>query len=329
MKITRCLNALANEPVQYLVKPVIRDLIKIKDPRFMPLRLEKQSLAKLFRERYSVTDLSTQYCELKKFYDLIVDMPVEETKAMKRGSKIHQMLEKEVHTDVVQVPKTVRKSKEDEWGEKLLEMRNRLSQLLVTGKCRELYIISLIKGRIVSGYIDYLVSEDNEVVIIDSKSRSSSKLPAESQQRQAYHQLLLYHKVLKTMHTTKFKLLFEKLNLDPMKALNFQLLDLFHEPHSTNLLTLTKDIKKLLKKINISDKLRVEYIRTRGRNPNKYIETIGTIDYEYNEHTLDQLTEYTFSFWENRRNPIGVDYDELIKCKYCNFAPRCAWKASL
>lgn len=71
---------------------------------------------------------------------------------MKQGTKVHKVLEEEVH---VTVPVTITK-KEDSWGLKLWNIIHGLKTLRETGRTREFEVWGTVGGELVNGVIDEL-----------------------------------------------------------------------------------------------------------------------------------------------------------------------------
>lgn len=101
----------------------------------------------------SVTDLvSPAWCELQFWYNLTKFGRKPRTAAMKRGTVVHETLEKQVHDYVpIQV-----KTKEDKVGLKIWNVIQGLRCLRLTGMTRELEVWGIIDGELVNGIIDEL-----------------------------------------------------------------------------------------------------------------------------------------------------------------------------
>ncbi|KIV94905.1 hypothetical protein PV10_02626 [Exophiala mesophila] len=105
------------------------------------------------KKALSVTDLvSPAWCELQYFYVLSKHGRKRRTPAMKQGSKVHKVLEEEVH---VTVPVTITK-KEDSWGLRIWNIIQGLRTLRETGKTREFEVWGTVGGELVNGIIDEL-----------------------------------------------------------------------------------------------------------------------------------------------------------------------------
>ncbi|KAF2005841.1 hypothetical protein P154DRAFT_542366 [Amniculicola lignicola CBS 123094] len=99
----------------------------------------------------SVTDLvSPAWCELQYWYNLTKFGRKPRTQAMKQGSKVHKVLEDQVH-EIVPVQVT---TKEDRFGLRIWNIIQGLRTLKTTGLTRELEIWGLVDGQVVNGIID-------------------------------------------------------------------------------------------------------------------------------------------------------------------------------
>ncbi|KAH7115150.1 exonuclease V a 5' deoxyribonuclease-domain-containing protein [Dendryphion nanum] len=124
----------------------------------MPTELienDTQSPLQRFRTKpkkpLSVTDLvSPAWCELQYWYNLNKFGRKPQTPAMKQGSKVHKVLEEQVHKIV---PILV-ESKEDRFGLRIWNTIQGLRTLRETGMTRELEIWGIVDGEVVNGVID-------------------------------------------------------------------------------------------------------------------------------------------------------------------------------
>ncbi|KAF2742725.1 hypothetical protein M011DRAFT_259953 [Sporormia fimetaria CBS 119925] len=120
-----------------------------------PPDLDTRSPLERFRTKpkkpLSVTDLvSPAWCELQYSFVLTRFGRKPRTQAMKQGSKVHKVLEEQVHTFVpVQTA-----SKEDRFGLRIWNVIQGLRTLRETGMTRELEIWGVLEGQLVCGVID-------------------------------------------------------------------------------------------------------------------------------------------------------------------------------
>ncbi|KAF2703104.1 hypothetical protein K504DRAFT_508281 [Pleomassaria siparia CBS 279.74] len=122
-----------------------------------PIFLEDDTRSPLERFRtkpqkpLSVTDLvSPAWCEIQYWYTLTKFGRKPRTQAMKQGSKVHRILEEQVHRIVPVQTKT----KEDRFGLRIWNTIQGLRTLRETGLTRELEVWGVIHGQVVNGVID-------------------------------------------------------------------------------------------------------------------------------------------------------------------------------
>src|SRR6187402_1522359 len=105
------------------------------------------------KKAFSVTDLvSPAWCELQYWYTLTKHGRKRRTPAMKEGTRVHRVLEEQVHT-MVKIDITTR---EDAWGLRIWNVIQGLRTLRDTGQTRELEIWGTVDGLVVNGVIDEL-----------------------------------------------------------------------------------------------------------------------------------------------------------------------------
>ena len=160
---------------------------------------------------------------------------------MRRGTRVHKVLEEQVHTTVpVEVT-----TKEDAWGLSMFNMYQGLASLRQSGLTRELRVFGFLDDIFVKGVIDevsfvpphtrvkgrtrtaavekeFEVDEDGEIVLgkedttdafgvpttgeriaylSDTKTRASRSSPTASQVRATTIQLMLYHRLLSQLRS--------------------------------------------------------------------------------------------------------------------------------
>lgn len=179
---------------------------------------------------FSVTDLAAgSWCELQYFYTLtrLPGGKKTRTPAMKRGTKIHEQLEREVFQSV----KIDTTKDEEKCGLKIWNMIQGLRVLRDQGYTREFEVWGMVDGNLVRGVIDILSYEnpdaellgevissrgnsqaminsqsyepstpgDREIFISDIKTRNSITPPPQLQVRVSLIQLFLYHRFMSDM----------------------------------------------------------------------------------------------------------------------------------
>ncbi len=196
----------------------------------------------------SVTDLTAgAWCELQHFY-VLTRLPggrKPQTKAMKRGSNLHQKLELQIFKPVrIEIAK-----REDNFGLKIWNMIQGLRTLVEQGITREFEVWGMVNGNLVCGVIDGLSYEnpdeeleeevlssrggsqtttdsecdepratgDHQVFIMDVKTRRTPAPPPKMQVRSTILQLFLYHRFLSDMAAGQldYMRVFERYRLNP------------------------------------------------------------------------------------------------------------------
>lgn len=207
-------------------------------------QLKNKSLLDKYRSRrVTVTDLTTKYCEAKFFYDLVLVHESERvtTPAMARGTAIHEVLEVQVNGPrIVEIPAPVGKA--DEWAVRFYKTISAMHYLLAKGEVRELYIFGEHRGQLITGIIDLVQKErmtsfaqetnnttGERLVIVDTKTRASGRLPAPTELKSAYHQVLLYHKLLEDITSGEFDFDFlnQKVGIEGSHRISEELADSF------------------------------------------------------------------------------------------------------
>lgn len=146
--------------------------IDAEDPRSPLERLRTKP-----KKPLSVTDLvSPAWCELQYWYNLTRYGRIKRTVAMKRGSEIHSVLERQVYTEVPIQTET----KEDRWGLRIWNVVQGLRTLRSTGMTRELELWGIIEGQVVNGILDEISYQCTDQDMEDSIARSEHRGAAPS-----------------------------------------------------------------------------------------------------------------------------------------------------
>ncbi|KAJ9698195.1 hypothetical protein PVL29_007331 [Vitis rotundifolia] len=154
----------------------------------------RESLLHRFRRKkgLSVTDITgTEWCEKQMEFLLLFGKP-EITKAMKAGIVRHAKLEEEVVKKVKVRVGTL----EDVLALKFINFIVGVNQLLFEGLTRELPLIGFVEGVWMVGVIDEIRMPETEAnrnpILVETKTRSQARSPAEPQQRNGRLQLMCY-----------------------------------------------------------------------------------------------------------------------------------------
>lgn len=124
----------------------------------------------------SVTDLvSPAWCELQYWYVLTKFGRKPQTQAMKQGSKVHRVLEEQVH-DIVPIQT---QSKEDRFGLKIWNTIQGLRTLRATGLTREMEVWGTVDGQLVNGVIDEVAFTHPDVHFRTGRAKGKPEKAAE------------------------------------------------------------------------------------------------------------------------------------------------------
>lgn len=241
-RIQNLLNSSGKLPLNYNHYLNRRPDGTIADAFYNPSFAHKpMSLLQSYRNhRITVTDLATKYCEAKFFYDMVVDPYRAPTEAMARGTVIHEILENQVNGEKIEVPKV--SGRNEEWAVRFYKTMRALYQLATNGAVREMYLFGQHDDHLITGIIDLVErqsgtpfpesekdSGNDKFVIVDTKTRASSRLPGPTELKSAYHQVLLYRKMLEDLvnGSFNFNFLYDKVNIDPDHIISDDLLEIF------------------------------------------------------------------------------------------------------
>ncbi|KAI9334351.1 exonuclease V [Zopfochytrium polystomum] len=151
----------------------------------------------------SVTDFaSISWCEHQAYYQATTGVAKEVTPAMRKGTILHERLERQV-SEVVEIKA---KSREDDWAVRFINMMVNLETLFSKGIAREISVIGHLGPFLVHGIIDQIerriVPDGNDPTVLvpryfisDTKTRSTRNLPTKSTSAPARAQLAIYWKL--------------------------------------------------------------------------------------------------------------------------------------
>ena len=139
----------------------------------------------------SVTDLSSQlWCEKQLWFSLERGRLIR--KEMERGAERH----KDLHEEIAVLTKVEPKTDEDRVALMLHNTLVGITRLLRQKMTRELLICGYINSLFVIGSIDELKIQNNNLCILDTKTRLSNKMPSIEQKRTSEFQLMLYKSLI-------------------------------------------------------------------------------------------------------------------------------------
>ncbi|OAA71153.1 Defects in morphology protein 1-like protein [Cordyceps fumosorosea ARSEF 2679] len=194
--------------------------------------------------------------------------------------------------------------------------------------------------------------EGPKVYIADVKTRGSLRKVPDSVLRPAKIQLLLYHRFLADLaagHLDFYKV-FRRYGLDPDAPFSDTFLAQMAGSHDEMLDTSPssswqsseggdlpyRSLRELLPLVerevgltfpaglvSVGPMLRVEYVH-RGDGF-----VIGHHDFAASRSALDGYVGAYMAWWRGERRAAGVSLDEAFKCRTCEFADTCTWRAAM
>ena len=237
---------------------------------------------------------------------------------------------------------------EDRWAVNLLDTYNQLSTVATGSLEREIQVFGELfdRGILLKGIIDQVQysKETGELMILDFKTRRSNSMPSEAQKRGHALQLMLYKCMLDNLTSgiTRMDLLAKHLNLNFKRELTegvlehigrYGMLSLFNiqsspvaegaaEQFRVTLGDVAAKISELIVGLNLPlvSSLMVQYVYQQTH------EEIGVEMIENDEPWARKAYENSLDFWLGKREPLGVDLEELWKCSTCQFKDVCVWR---
>ncbi|KAG5356323.1 hypothetical protein CJU89_6051 [Yarrowia sp. B02] len=325
--------------------------------RISPLQLK--ALKKPGNNRVSVTAASAPFCEVRTLYEL-AEVTLEEEKpsgAMERGAELHNMAEKALYEcSKVSLPAPLATTATEEWYETLMDMYLKLSMLKTDSApsnselqatpefmAREIPVFGHYKNTRLYGIMDLIYWRNKKLNICDMKTTYRRAVPEEPQMTSHIHQTMLYHYLFSDMcrdvDATVGEYLRDEISID--EEVRPEFLAGYEEQAGnvpTSIAGLVKQIGDVLPKTrSLAKTVSVEYVkRSEDRVPEEYQNLYPLSEYtqrqsyavvqapvDYKE--LKQVMSETLPFWHGQRPAIGVDSDNMNKCRYCQFRPVCGW----
>ena len=261
----------------------------------------------------------------------------------------NKLAELEVHERVEVVTET----QEDKWAVTLVDTYTQLATVAAGSLEREIQVFGDLfdQGILVKGIIDQVQysKESRELTILDYKTRRTNSLPSEAQKQGHALQLMLYKCMLDslTCGLTKMSQLADHLNLNFSRELSGDVLkyivqhglqSLFVKSEAAmevgdspnpdgsslkvTLGALAEKISELIVRLDLPlvSSMIVQYEYQQSH------EVIGVETVEHNEAWTRKMFENSLNFWLGKREPQGVDLEDLWKCNSCQFKEVCVWR---
>ncbi|WFD40736.1 uncharacterized protein MJAP1_003725 [Malassezia japonica] len=270
-----------------------------------------------------------------------------------RGTEIHDALEREVQP----VELTFRfETPADEWALYVLQFAASLCAAR-RGRAREVPVLGFVHGRLVRGIVDELRFEKGGVVVSDTKTRHSARLPSEADQMQARLQCMLYKRLIDGLYTgitgtempgrdphaepVAFAAVAETLRID----LDARLSDAFLQDVAEMIATtatpwhvaqvdglslrtavdLAREALLLLLQdtpMPIGEKLELVYVCRGNAKP------LGVEAFADAPDVLQTYLYHLFTLLRGVRRPEGVDVQSTRRCDSCAWREGCEWRAA-
>ncbi|BCS90597.1 MAG: hypothetical protein ARM1_0054 [Candidatus Micrarchaeota archaeon] len=278
------------------------------------------------KDHINVTDLAMQiWCE--KQLELSIMNPQEATESMKIGRSVHLVLEK-----AVSIPVNIKATNRKEQLYKSIftaYYRIKVLKDRGIGSVREIPIYAIIDDLVIAGKIDQLSFFNNELVIVEDKTKSTEIFNsmlndgriAAYLNRDTY-QLNIYRYMidsLKRIDGESFMNNLEsKLRLSSLSVRERFIEDINRiDPRIDSIKQLFKEFINELNEIRFSDRMSIRYI---DRNDSESV--LERYDVIYRRDRIEDKLRSLLEYWKTDREAKGVSENEAWKCKSCIFYRR-------
>lgn len=264
---------------------------------------------------------------------------------MTAGTRIHKVLEEEVHT-TVPVEITTR---EDAFGLKLFNMCQGLLSLEEQGMTRELDVFGYLDGVLVQGVIDEITYIDpshstsaaaadrrsprpKAAFITDTKTRGSNRPPTASQLRSTALQLMFYHRLLTLLPGVPFAAILTHHALDGAAPLSDRFVaQIASVASGVSLEALLANntlhglwaivLQRLQKAVPAVGATVGVVFRTQSSGA-----VMARRAWGVDAALLESHLSATMQWWRGERASVGVEIEDAWKCRACDFAETCVWR---
>lgn len=325
--------------------------------------LELKAAKRNGHDRVSVTAASAPYCEAKTLYELSGVALEEEqrSQAMERGAQVHNQVEEALYGDTGimsddLLPQNIT-SPNEEWYDLLARMYLKLKLLApkqpntleANAHCmaRELPVFGHVKNTRIYGIMDLIYWRDKRLHICDMKTTYKRAAPEEPQMTAHTYQTMLYHYLFADMcrdvDATMGKYLGDEIDLDREVGADF--VSAFEKATSGDLSVSVPSVRQMIQHIGavmpkpryLAKSVSVEYVkRSQDRHPEEYQpqypkseytqpQSFAVLSVPIDYKALKQVMAETLPFWHGERAAIGVDGEDMRKCRSCQFRPVCGW----
>ncbi len=265
-----------------------------------------------------VTNLCSQlWCE--KQFEFSLEHGRRITKGMKKGKDRHE----ELHEEIVELVELIPRSYEDRLAIKLRDCYTGLKNLLAENITREIPVWGKVNSLFVVGVIDEINFENNNLKILDNKTRRSNRMPTMAQKRTTQFQLMIYHHLLRLIKKNEFSAreLLRNYGFDSNSKITNSLIKQVNkvgENIEPNLLKLAKDTFASIGELpELSNDLHVRYEYQKSK------EIIGVDKFTFDPFKFQKTCNFVEEFWLGKRNAKPVSSRNKWKCKFCEFKEMC------
>lgn len=204
-------------------------------------------------------------------------------------------------------------------------------------------------------WLGTLHEKPRSLYIIDIKTRQSRSLPAVgSQLRPTQMQLMMYHRLFSTLAANDVPAdrIFERYSVDAratfsdafitqMSSLNvaFDTADdgngqdpidelLAHNSLTTLWSLMITEFSRILQSDDSSSPMSISPLLTAEFRTPADGTLIGRRSFAFDSEQLDAYVADEMSWWKGARETKGVEIEEAYKCRICEFAEGCTWRAT-
>lgn len=265
---------------------------------------------------------------------------------LEQGSAVHEDIER----DVLPVQVTIQvETREDEWALLLLQFATGLYILHKRGRTREVPVFGILHGKLIRGIIDELyLDERGEIVLLETKTRSSKMIPIRIDQQQAHWQCMIYRRLLVSMAATWQCTLEDNASLLDLARLWETFRIRLDTPLSA---VFIKDVERMVRQVdtpwegsqmasNLTLQRVIDMVKCNLRGIQRrmaplmkivYVQrdtadTLGSVSVSNNCTALDDFLDRTFALLDGKREPEGVAVSSTNRCERCGWRKDCEWR---
>ncbi|MEM0149591.1 MAG: hypothetical protein QXW10_01705 [Candidatus Micrarchaeaceae archaeon] len=271
-------------------------------------------MERLHKSSISITDIASQYwCEKQMELNYIYGKRI--SSAIRQGKALHEELEEQVNIPIILQPKGY----PDALYRSLYTSYMAVRALKEKGKTREVNIYGSANGFKLVGKVDQLELKNNEMAVIEDKTRASDSIPTSAQQSVHKVQVMLYYKMIGDI----------KEGLYSFKN--------FNAAYKPERMELSPEFMRQLDAINVEKKLQglaeiagAYFEEMRATPPLssslviRYINQftgreIKVSKLKYDGAEMQGALTYVLKYWNGEREAMPVPKSEQWKCKFCVF----------